>query len=145
MAPSMAFTVIGEQTASKAFTVVPGQTTSRSFPTAPVPSYYPGSAMTHGERNNAGAIAGGVVGGLAVVALAVIAVVFIKRRYPRKQVAAVQAVPQPIARPVTQPPTYFPNRSSEISHTAQQAEMAMERGDAEFEEWNEKGMKKAVN
>jgi hypothetical protein len=44
---------------------------------------------------NAGAIAGGVVGSLAVLAIAVVALYWIRRRYPRRGHVETEALPAP--------------------------------------------------
>lgn len=51
--------------------------------------YYPKS------KSNAGAIAGGVVGGLAVVAIAVVVLYWIRRRYPKSRHVNTETLPAP--------------------------------------------------
>ncbi|KAH7093223.1 hypothetical protein FB567DRAFT_170099 [Paraphoma chrysanthemicola] len=69
-----------------------------------------------GHKNvNAGAIAGGVVGGLAVLAIAAVAMFWIHRRYQYKKRSAVDA------EVVSHPPGYTVPRSVEEVHHPTQA------------------------
>lgn len=116
-------------------------------PTVNVPVWQPGSHVN--QKPNAGAIAGGVVGGIAVIAIAVVAIFWIKRRHPRKQV--VEHVEQPAPAPgpamveqvvaprVSQAPRYSSHEDFEGS--AGMVVKGDKTGDEEFEEWNEKDLK----
>jgi hypothetical protein len=120
--------------------------TVSASPYPPSAVYVPGRHVN--QKPNAGAIAGGVVGGIAVVAIAVVAIFWIKRRHPRKQV--VEQVEQPALAPamvqeqhlpaprVSQAPRYS---SHESFGEGARVVKGDKKGDEEFEEWNERDLK----
>jgi hypothetical protein len=77
---------------------------------------YSPSDGDHSKSNvNAGAIAGGVVGGLAVVAIAVVLLYWIRRRYPRLRHVETEAMPAP---------PHYGMSSSSMSGVAQPAHVS---------------------
>lgn len=140
--PSMQWTVIASYTggpASSAQVQVPLYTGGGSNS----PVYQPGRHVNTGP--NAGAIAGGVVGGVAVIAIAVVAIFWIKRRHPRKQVAVEQSV-QPVmaaAPRASHAPTYSSHESfaGVVGDGERGVVKGDRKGDEEFEEWNERDLK----
>ncbi|KAH7392016.1 hypothetical protein DE146DRAFT_661421 [Phaeosphaeria sp. MPI-PUGE-AT-0046c] len=99
VAPSFT-SVIADPTAEASPSFFAGPTETSGA--APVATLYIGpvgnshSGVIRSKSNpNAGAIAGGVVGGLAVVAIAVVVLYWIRRRYPKVRGVETGAVPAP--------------------------------------------------